>query len=119
MSARAPPCSGPGPRPCALLRDRDSEALRADLGPAAADLAQLLPELRQRVPDLPEPPALEPDQARFRLFDILATVPQAAAERQPLLLVLDDLHWEVDPSLLLLQFLAHELRQARLPVLGA
>src|SRR5581483_4536978 len=45
MSARAPPCSGPGPRPCALLRDRDSEALRADLGPAAADLAQLLPEL--------------------------------------------------------------------------
>ena len=41
-----------------------------------------------------------------------------AARAQPLVLILDNLHWADEPSLLLLQFLARELRTARLLVLG-
>lgn len=39
----------------------------------AGVIAQMLPELRARWPDLPEPPPLDPAQARFRLFDAVTT----------------------------------------------
>lgn len=41
-----------------------------------------------------------------------------AAQNQPLILVLDDLHWADKPSLLLLQFLAREMGRSRLLVVG-
>ena len=41
-----------------------------------------------------------------------------ASQKQPLVLVLDDLHWADQPSLLLLQFLARELSGGRLLVMG-
>lgn len=102
----------------AYARDRELAALRAELGRGAADVAQLVPELRDRLPDLPAPPPLAPAQARFRLFDSVTAFLIAAAQRRPLVLVLDDLHWADRPSLLLLEFLAGELRAARVLVLG-
>ena len=102
------------------MRDSDPAALRAQLGAGAADLAQIVPELRERFPDLPEPPALEPEAARFRLFDATRRVPaQRVRERRPIVLVLDDLHAADAPSLLLLRFLARELGSTRMLVLGA
>jgi eukaryotic-like serine/threonine-protein kinase len=95
----------------AYLSLADEGSLIRDLGAGAADVAQVLPELRQRIPDLPELPAMEPEQARFRLFDALATFLVNAAKARPLVVVLDDLHWADTPSLLLLQFLAQGIRQ--------
>ena len=69
-------------------------------------------------PDLPEPPRLDPEQARFRLFDASSASCATPRGAQPLVLVLDDLHWADKPSLLLLQFLARELGPARLLVIG-
>jgi class 3 adenylate cyclase len=100
------------------VHDRDPAALMSEMGPGAADIAQVVSEVRERLPGLPEPPPLEPEQARFRLFDSITTFLKNAGNRQPLVLVLDDLHWADKPSLLLLQFLARELRGARLMVLG-
>src|SRR5206468_10845537 len=100
------------------VHDRDAQLLRSEMGPGAADIAQLVPELRGRVPGLPPAPALEPEQARFRLFDSIAAFLRNAAARQPLALVLDDLHWADKPSLLLLQFLAREMERVRLVVVG-
>lgn len=96
----------------------DAAALRATLGPGASDIAQLVPEIAQRFPDLPQATSLEPAQARFRLFDSIATFLKTAAIREPLVLILDDLHWADTPSLLLLQFLAREMREARLLAVG-
>jgi DNA-binding NarL/FixJ family response regulator len=93
--------------------------LREVMGAGAADIAQVVPEVRQRLPDLPFQPALEPEQARFRFFDAVTAFLKRAAAAQPLVLVLDDLHWADRPSLLLLEFLARELEGARLLVLGA
>ncbi len=100
------------------VHDRDPAALMSEMGPGAADIAQVVSEVRERLPGLPVPPALEPEQARFRLFDSITTFLKNASKGQPIVLVLDDLHWADKPSLLLLQFLARELRGARLLVLG-
>ena len=63
------------------------------MGSGAADIAEIVPELLEKLPDLEPPPNLEPEQARFRLFSSIATFLKNAARTQPLLLVLDDLHW--------------------------
>ncbi|MGH8896625.1 MAG: ATP-binding protein [Egibacteraceae bacterium] len=102
----------------AHVRDRDQAALAAELGHDAAEVARLVPEVAERVAKMPTPPALDPEPARFRLFDSVVTCFKQAAAAQPLLLILDDLHWSDRPSLLLLRFLARELRDARLLVVG-
>jgi eukaryotic-like serine/threonine-protein kinase len=103
----------------AYMRDSEPDALRSAVGDRAGDLAQLVPELRRHVPGLPEQTALEPDAARFVLFDATAEFLRNASHERPLVVVLDDLHAADEPSLLLLRFLARELPAARILVLGA
>jgi DNA-binding CsgD family transcriptional regulator len=103
----------------AYVTGSEPAALRQDMGAGAADIAQLVPALRERLPGLPAPPPSEPEAARFRLFDSLAGFLRAAAARRPLLLVLDDLHWADAPSLALLRFVGRELEGASLLVLGS
>jgi DNA-binding SARP family transcriptional activator/tetratricopeptide (TPR) repeat protein len=103
----------------AYVREAEPDALRAQLGAGAADIAQFLPELRERFPDLPEPPSLESEGARFRLFDSMTAFLKNLAAAQPLVLVLDDLHAADAPSLLLLRFVARELGDSRLLIVGA
>src|SRR5918994_37357 len=101
------------------IRDREGGAVRRQLGNGAADLAQMLPELRELFPDIGPPASSDPEGARFRLFDATAFFLRQASAVQPLVLVLDDLHVADTPSLLLLEFLARELLDMRLLVLGA
>jgi DNA-binding CsgD family transcriptional regulator len=100
------------------LRHVDQAQLAADIGTGAVTIAQIVPEVRERFPDLPDPPAAQPEQQRFQLFAAISAVVRAAAERQPLLVVLDDLHWADVPSVLLLQFLTQEIRSSRALVVG-
>jgi DNA-binding SARP family transcriptional activator/tetratricopeptide (TPR) repeat protein len=97
----------------AYVRASDDATLSAQLGAGSAELAQILPELRERFPDVPEPGALESEGARFRLFDATAEFLRNASVEQPIMLVLDDVHAADEPSLLLLRFLAQELDSAR------
>src|ERR671918_879656 len=103
----------------ALIRGRDPERLERELGAGAADVAQIISELRDMLPNLPEPPPLDPESARFRLFDVTARFLVAAASSEALVLVLDDLHAADAPSLLLLRFLAGEIAESRLLVVGS
>jgi DNA-binding CsgD family transcriptional regulator len=102
----------------AYIQASDPAVLRREMGVGAADIAQLVPALRERLPELPTPPSTEPEAARFRLFDSLTAFLRAAAGRRPLLLVLDDLHWADAPSLALLRFVGRELEGAGPLVLG-
>src|SRR5438105_6031165 len=103
----------------ACLRVVADERVPGLAGPGAASLVQLVPEVRELLPDLAAPSiSLQSDHARFYLFDAVVTFFKGAAERTPIVLVLDDLQWADAPSLLLLQFLAHELRDARLLLVG-
>ena len=84
--------------PTALLPQR--------LGRYGAELVRLVPELADRVRNLPAPLHSDPETERYRLFDAVATWLASAADG-PLLLVLDDLHWAAKPTL---QLLRHVLR---------
>jgi predicted ATPase len=100
------------------IQQSDSAQLQSEMGPGASDIAEVIYELREKLPGLEPPPALEPEQARFRLFDSITTFLKKAAQSQPLMLVLDDLHWADQPSLLLLEFLARQVAESHLLVVG-
>ncbi|MCH8297792.1 MAG: protein kinase [Chloroflexi bacterium] len=100
------------------VRDVDPEQLRSEMGAGAADIAEVVSDVREQLPGLEAPPQLEPEQARFKLFDSITAFLKNAAQRKPLVLVLDDLHWADHPSLLLLEFVARELGNARVLVIG-
>ena len=102
----------------AYLHDREPATLRQEMGSGAAAIGQVIPEVGERLPDLPSLPPLEPEQARFRLFDSITVFLKNASQKQPLLLVLDDLHWADKPSLLLLHFVTRELQRRQIFVLG-
>src|SRR5581483_8724834 len=94
------------------------DAFLADIGSEAAIIAQIVTEVRERLPDLSVPPELTPGRARFRFFDSLARWLNRASRRQPLMLILDDLHWADPSSLLLLQFFARQLYEMHVLVIG-
>ena len=101
------------------VRERDPDQLRSEMGAGAADIAEVVSDVKERLPDLKPPPQLDsPEQARFRLFDSITAFLKSASQKQPLVLVLDDLHWADQPSLLLLQFVARELGNSRLLLVG-
>lgn len=88
-----------------------------DLGAGSAELAALLPELGSAAATATG--AEDAERDRLRLFDALTDTLLGAAERRPMLIVLDDLHWADTSSVLALRFLAGELDHGRLLVVGA
>src|SRR6266851_7355133 len=84
-----------------------------------AELSRLLPELRVRYPDLPAPTQDELT-AKVRLFEAVARLLDALAQRAPLVLLLDDLHQVDVASLDLVRYLGrHWIRHGtRVLLLG-
>jgi class 3 adenylate cyclase/tetratricopeptide (TPR) repeat protein len=88
----------------ALRHFIDHTALRpAGLGRYGGELARLVPELTERIPDLSAPLQSDPETERYRLFDAVSSWLTVASVEEPLLLVLDDLHWATKPTLMLLR----------------
>ena len=103
----------------AHLRSMNADDLRAQLGTGAADVAQMLPELRDMFPDLPPPPATDPESARFRLFDsITMFLLSASRATGGLVVVIDDLHAADLASILLLLFVSKQVREGPLLLVG-
>ena len=103
----------------AYVETVDSGQLRQEMGPGAADICEILPELAVRLETLERSPVLDPEQARFRLFFSITTFVKNVSRSQPLVLVLDDLHWADESSLLLLEFLVREISASSVMILGA
>ena len=100
------------------VRSTDADDLRRQIGPGAGDIAQMLPEVRDLFADLPAAPGGGSESARFQLFDSTATFLRNAALARPMLVVLDDLHAADTPSILFLSFLASQLSDARMLLVG-
>jgi tetratricopeptide (TPR) repeat protein len=100
----------------AVARERDPDALRKLAGANAEELGQIIPEMHDPVRDQAKPSTTDPDTPRFRLFDAIASflLRAAAARESTLLIALDDVHAADIPSLLLLQFLCRDLRDAHI-----
>jgi class 3 adenylate cyclase len=99
-------------------RDHDAETVASDLGSGAFEIGQIVSEVRERMPEMPESPPLDAEQARFRLFDSVSRFLIGASERQPLAIFLEDLQQADRPSLMLLAFAARELARSRVFLLG-
>src|SRR5437879_914530 len=69
---------------------------------AGGELAPFVPELRNRIPDLPSPLPMDPEGQRYRLFESVAGMLAVASRLRPVLLLFGDLHWAYTPTLLLL-----------------
>jgi class 3 adenylate cyclase/tetratricopeptide (TPR) repeat protein len=100
-------------------RSVSPETFRTMLGDAAGEIARLIPHIRRRYPDVPAPAELpDPDQARRYLFASVRDVLAGMARDRPLYLILDDLHWSDEPSLLFLEQLTLELANLPIFVIG-
>jgi len=63
-------------------RHADTAELRTDLSFGAAPIARVIPAVRERLPDVPEPTPLQPDEERLRLFDAISQFLIATAREQ-------------------------------------
>jgi eukaryotic-like serine/threonine-protein kinase len=98
-----------------LLRAIPDDQLRDLFGADAAELARLVPKVHRFVDGMPPSAPREPDQQRRALFSAIADILRRLATRQPLVLLLDDLHWGDEATIALLQHIVPQLTE--LPVL--
>ncbi|RIK38067.1 MAG: hypothetical protein DCC55_22355 [Chloroflexi bacterium] len=87
-----------------------------------AQVAQIVPSLADRLPDLPLSPHEAPvrsDENRQRLVAGIAALLAALASRRPLVFFIDDLHWADAGTLAVLSRLAARLDEMPLAVLLA
>jgi class 3 adenylate cyclase/tetratricopeptide (TPR) repeat protein len=95
------------------------DAFRRILGEAAPEIARLMPHLRRRYADIPDPSDLPyPDQSRRFLFSSVRDVLGGLGRERPLYLILDDLHWADEQSLLLLEYLAEDVMNIPVLIVG-
>ena len=105
-----------------FVRTATPETVQDALGLTApqgvSSLAQIVPDLGPLVADLPALVALGPEEERLRLYDAVVRFLLRLAEEQPLVVVLDDLHWADRPTLDLLRHVVYFAAHARLLLLG-
>jgi tetratricopeptide (TPR) repeat protein len=88
------------------VRNGSRDNLRHALGEEAAEVARLMPELRQMYPDIPPALELPPDQQRRYLFNAYRAFVERVSRLAPVVAIFEDLHWADEPTLLLLEHLA-------------
>jgi tetratricopeptide (TPR) repeat protein len=104
----------------ASLEEADLEGARRVLGREADEIVPLLPELWEAPArdDASRSRGSTSEQRRFKLFDAIARYLRRAARGVPIVVLLDDLHWADQASLLLLRFAASELRDSPFLLIG-
>ena len=88
---------------------RSSDEVASLLGPTASELVKLLPEFADYLPDLVTDSILDPEQEKRRLFQALSGFFTHLSMLQPLVVIIEDIHWSDDISLEFLLFLARHL----------
>ncbi len=106
-----------------VLRDYleacSSEQLYRVVGFYASEVAKLVPELKQKLAAIPQSLPINPEHERDRLFEAVSQFIINVSKETPLLVVLDDLQWTDQTSLLLLHYLARGIYKTSLLFLGA
>ncbi|MDQ3646505.1 MAG: AAA family ATPase, partial [Actinomycetota bacterium] len=97
-----------------LCAGLDDSQLRGSVA-GAGEIAHLVPQVAERL-DAVAPRQMASAEYRFGLFDAVASFIRSCADGQHTMLVLEDLHAADESSLLMLQFLARQDRDAHLVV---
>ncbi len=97
-----------------LEREHAPEDLLDDVW--LVELSRILPELRERYPDLGEATG-DDAYARSRLFEAIARLGNSLSTRSPIVLLVDDIQWADQGTLDMLSYLVRNWHAARLPIL--
>src|SRR6478752_1999368 len=101
-----------------LVREFAHEAARDGAlvlyGAGGGELTRLIPDLTSRVGPLPAPVTADQDTERHRLHQAVAELLVNTSRRRPLLVILEDAHWDDNPTLNLLRHLSRAAADARM-----
>jgi class 3 adenylate cyclase len=92
--------------------------LRAHVERHGGELSRMLPGLDHRLAEVPPASTTDPDTERYLLWGAIVGLLREATAHEPLVLILDDLHWADKPSVLLLKHLLTEGRGVRMLIIG-
>ena len=95
-----------------------SKALQEAAGANGPLLSQLVPSLRQKVRGMPAHSEVGADKLREQLFRAIFDFLTDVQAKRPLLIVLDDLQWADEATVLLLRDLAERVGSSHLVVIG-
>ena len=100
------------------VRACPADRLAAQLHDAASELARIVPEITDRVPNIRPRVQADPDTERHAMFEAVDALLTLASADAPVLLILDDLHWADAPTLMLLRHLTRSTAAAALLIVG-
>ncbi len=96
---------------------REVKDLREELGTGAADVARIISEIRERL-KIKLRPQKDPEEERYRLLQAVTAFLSNAANVQPMMVVLEDLHDADKGTLEMLTHVSRNLAGARLLIVG-
>jgi tetratricopeptide (TPR) repeat protein len=96
---------------------REVRDLREELGSGAADVARIISEIRERL-KIKLRPQKDPEEERYRLLQAVTAFLSNAANVQPMMVVLEDLHDADKGTLEMLTHVSRHLAGARLLIVG-
>jgi tetratricopeptide (TPR) repeat protein len=96
---------------------REAKDLREELGSGAADVARIISEIRERL-KIKLRPQKDPEEERYRLLQAVTAFLSNAANVQPMMVVLEDLHDADKGTLDMLTHVSRNLAGARLLIVG-
>jgi tetratricopeptide (TPR) repeat protein len=94
-------------------------AIDTELTRHASLLSQLSAAVREAFPDAVAPPAVQPDEERYRLAVAMSELLEAVSERTPILVLLDDLHWCDSGTVAMIRRVARATRSRRILLLAS
>ena len=89
------------------------------IGLYPAEVCKLVPEVKQKLVAIPQSSPISPEHERLRLFEAISQFITNISRDAPLLVILDDLQWADQSSLLLLHYLARGIQNEALLILCA
>lgn len=95
-----------------------SEQLHRVIGFYPSEVSMLVPELSLKLRAIPQSLPISPEHERDRLFEAVSQFVTNISKDAPLLVILDDLQWTDQSSLLLLHYLARGVYKESLFLLG-
>ena len=102
----------------AVTNPRSPLVLREALQGVASEVARIAPVLRRLIPGIGPAVELPPELAQRYVWNSIGEFLTRAAQRLPLLLVLEDLHWADESTVLLTEYLTPLLPELPVLVIG-
>jgi class 3 adenylate cyclase/tetratricopeptide (TPR) repeat protein len=101
-----------------LVEQAAQPLLDAHVERFGGDIARLVPSLSDRAAELPAPRQSDPETERYLMYAAVTGLLEGAGEKEPLLIILDDLHWADAPTLSLLHHVVASGTSMRVMVVG-